>query len=31
VLVTGDAALRRSKDFPGRILTPREMIDRFEL
>jgi len=31
VLVTGDAALRQSADFPGRILTPRGLVDRFEL
>jgi uncharacterized protein len=31
ILVTGDAALPRNGDFPGRILTPREVAERFEL
>jgi len=31
VLVTGDTALRQSNHFPGRILTPREFVERYDL
>ena len=31
VLVTGDGALQRSEHFPGRVVSPREFVERYGL
>jgi len=31
MLVTGEAALSRAPDFAGRIFTPRQFVDRFQM
>lgn len=31
MLVTGEAALARTTDFPNRVFTPRQFVDRFQM